>query len=132
MVSYVVSSKTCMTSMPILAVPFLSKVNVIDEQKFINRPSRLKLLPWRWKCKHSKILCYSFLTETTLESMIHNQLYYLAGPRGWLYPKQAGFRISRSCEAQIRRVTQTTSDSYQATKPKRTVMALPDFPKGRV
>ncbi len=64
-----------------------------------------------------------------MERMIHNRLYYLAETRGWLCPKQAGFRTSRSCEDQILRVTQTTSDGYQATKPKLTVLALLDFSK---
>ncbi len=65
----------------------------------------------------------------TIERMIHNRLYYLAETRGWLCPEQAGFRTSRSCEDQILRVTQTISDGYQATKPKRTVLTLLDFSK---
>ncbi len=64
-----------------------------------------------------------------MERMIHNRLYYLAETRGWLCPEQVGFRTSRSCEYQILRVTQTISDEYQATTPKRTVPTLLDFSK---
>ncbi len=65
----------------------------------------------------------------TMERMISNRLYYLAETRNWLCPEQAGFRTSRSGEDQILRVTQTISNGYQATKPKRTVRALLDFSK---
>ncbi len=59
--------------------------------------------------------------------MIHNRLYYLEETRGWLCPKQACFRTSRSCEVLILRFTQTTSEGYQVTKPKRKIMTLLDL-----
>ncbi len=65
----------------------------------------------------------------TMKRMIHNRLYYIAETRGWLCSKQAGFRTIRSCEGQILRTTQTISDGYQSTKPKRTVLTLLDFSK---
>ncbi len=64
-----------------------------------------------------------------MERMIHNRLYYLAKTQGWLCPEQAGFRTSRSCEDQVLRATQTISDGYQTTKPKRTVLTRLDFSK---
>ncbi len=63
-----------------------------------------------------------------MERVIHNRLYYLAETRGWLCPEQAGFKTSRSCEDQIPRVTQTISDGYQATMPRRTILTPQDFP----
>ncbi len=45
----------------------------------------------------------------TLERILYNRLYFVAGARDWLCTEQAGFRKNRSC------------DGYQANKPKKTV-----------
>ncbi len=63
----------------------------------------------------------------TLDIILHNRLYYVAETRDWLCTEHAGFRKNRSCEDQILRLTQSISDGYQATKPKKTVLALLDF-----
>ncbi len=65
----------------------------------------------------------------TLERIVHNRLYYLAETRDWLCTEQAGFRYNRSCEDQILRLTQSISEGFQATKPKKTVLALLDYSK---
>ncbi len=49
--------------------------------------------------------------------------------RGWNCNEQTGFQKLRSCEYQILRITQTTSDDFQASKPQRSLMALHDFSK---
>ncbi len=65
----------------------------------------------------------------TLERILHNRLYYLAETRDRLCTEQTGFRKNRSCEDQILRLTLSISDGYQATKPKKTVLALLDYSK---
>ncbi len=65
----------------------------------------------------------------TLERILHNTLYYLAETRDWLCTEQARFRKNRSCEDQILCLTQSTSDGYQAIKPKKTVLTLLDYSK---
>ncbi len=65
----------------------------------------------------------------TLEIILQSRLYYLAETRDRLCTEQAGFRKNRSCEDQILRLTLLTSDGYQATKPKKTVLALLDHSK---
>ncbi len=64
----------------------------------------------------SYILC-----GKTLERILHSRL--------WLCNKQVGFRKNRSCEDQILRITQLISDGYQATKPKKTDLALLNYSK---
>ncbi len=65
----------------------------------------------------------------TLERLLHNRLYYLAETQDCLCTEQARFRKNQSCEDQILRLTQSISDGYQTTKPKKTVLALLDFSK---
>ncbi len=69
------------------------------------------------------------LVAKTLERILLNRLYYLAETRDWLCTEKAGFRKNRSCEDQILRLAQSISDGYQATKPKKTVLALLDYSK---
>ncbi len=65
----------------------------------------------------------------TLERILQNRLFYLAEARDWLCTEQAGFHKNRSCEDQILRLTQSIRDGFQATKPKKTVLALLDYSK---
>ncbi len=65
----------------------------------------------------------------TLRRILHNRLYYLAETRDWLCTEQAGLRRNQSCEDQILRLTQSITEGCRATKPKKTVLALFDYPK---
>ncbi len=64
-----------------------------------------------------------------MERILHNRLDYLAETRNWLCTEHAGFCKNRSCEDHILRLTQSISDGYQATKPKKTVLTLLDYSK---
>ncbi len=65
----------------------------------------------------------------TLERILNNRLYYLEETRDWLCTEQAGFRKNRPCKGQILRLSQSTSDGYQATKPKKAALAFLDYSK---
>ncbi len=61
--------------------------------------------------------------------ILHSRLYYSAETRDRLCTEQAEFRENRSCEDQILRLTLLICDGYQATKPKKAVLSLLDYPK---
>ena len=64
-----------------------------------------------------------------MERLVCNRLYHIAESQGLLTPDQAGFRVQRSTEDQILRITQTISDGFQAKPALRSVFALLDFSK---
>jgi len=64
-----------------------------------------------------------------MERLVCNRLYHMAEERGLLTEDQAGFRVQRSTEDQILRVTQAVSDGFQAKPALRSVFALLDFSK---
>ncbi len=80
------------------------------------------------KSSHRPVSLTSCVAKT-LERYLHDRLYYLAETRDWLCTEQAGFRKNRSCEDQVLRLTQSISDGYQVTTPKKTVLALFDYSK---
>ncbi len=54
-------------------------------------------------------------------------LYYLAGNLDWPCTEKVGFRKNLSCKNQTLHFTQSISGGYQATKPKKTALALLDY-----
>ncbi len=67
-----------------------------------------------------------------MQTVLNNRLYYLAETRDWICTEQAKIKKNnknRSCEDQILLLTHSISGRYQATKPKKTVLALLDYHK---
>ncbi len=61
--------------------------------------------------------------------MVQTRLYNLVEKIGWLYSESASFRKFCSSDGQNLRIAQTISDSFQAAKPQRSLMAPLDFSK---
>ncbi len=67
--------------------------------------------------------------SNALERTFNKRLYYMVEIHDWINIEQAGFHKNRSGEDQVLRHTQSIGDQYQATKPKKTVLALLDYSK---
>ena len=65
----------------------------------------------------------------TMERMVANRLSHLAETNGWWSNDQAGFRKMRSCEDQVLRLSQSISNCFQSSPPKRSLLALLDYSK---
>ena len=65
----------------------------------------------------------------TMERMVANRLSHLAETNGWWSNDQAGFRKMRSCEDQVLRLSQSISNGFQSSPPKRSLLALLDYSK---
>ena len=65
--------------------------------------------------------------ENITECLVTNRIRYEAETRRLLSDIQAGFRIGRSTEDQLLRLSQSIRDSFQCSPMKRTIMTLIDY-----